>query len=82
MRALITISVIVITTVAGFLLGASRPQNPPGQQAIALTVPLRFGTFKGGTPDALVFEDATGTVRFVDCTRSQTCTLKWEISRR
>ncbi len=83
-KALGFVALALLLGAAGFLL-ARTPAKTPAQQLptaiVVCTVPADWGTFRASSQGFLVFEDAAGTLRLVDC-QSHSPIVAFEIRRQ
>ena len=83
-RTLDVMLVALLLGATGFLLGRARADTALPQQAGAIvvcTVPGEWGSFRTSSQGFLVFEDAAGTLRLVDC-QSHRPIVAFEIRRQ
>jgi len=80
-KAITCVTLLVAVFAASWLVGGrEEAKAQPQMQDTQCVVPKSWGTFKGADMDALVFEDASGTIRFYEMQKS--CLHAKEVRRQ
>jgi len=69
-RTLLQLLLVAVMFAAGWYIGEPKTMTAYAQSQKQFAVPKSWGTVKGTMGDTLIFEDSSGTLRFVDTSKN------------